>query len=90
MRGIFASGVLETFLERGFQPFDFAIGVSAGACILASHLAGQPSRNHRVYTQYMTQPGFRGSFVRRRSAARCGKLITPIVRLQWLWPNADR
>jgi predicted patatin/cPLA2 family phospholipase len=30
MRGIFASGVLDAFIEHDYRPFDFAIGVSAG------------------------------------------------------------
>ena len=33
MRGIFASGVLDAFIEHDYRPFDFAIGVSAGATI---------------------------------------------------------
>ena len=41
MRGIFAAGVLHAFGEMGFDPFDLYIGVSAGACHLASHLAGR-------------------------------------------------
>ena len=30
MRGIFAAGVLDAFMEDDFRPYDFAIGVSAG------------------------------------------------------------
>jgi predicted patatin/cPLA2 family phospholipase len=82
MRGIFACGVLETFLERGFQPFDFAIGVSAGACILASHLAGQPGRNHRVYTEYMTQRGF----IDAKRFVRGGHWVD----FDWLWTATER
>src|ERR1019366_5945670 len=41
MRGIFAAGVLDVFLEQRFCPFDFAIGVSVGASNLLSFLAGQ-------------------------------------------------
>jgi predicted patatin/cPLA2 family phospholipase len=40
MRSIFAAGVLHAFGKAGFDPFDLYIGVSAGACHLASHLAG--------------------------------------------------
>ncbi|MFA0520388.1 patatin-like phospholipase family protein, partial [Vibrio sp. 10N.222.55.E8] len=31
MRGIFAAGVLDAFIKDDFLPYDFAIGVSAGA-----------------------------------------------------------
>lgn len=58
MRGIFAAGVLDAFLENGFDPFDLYIGVSAGACNLSSHLAGQAGRNHHIYTHQMRRPEF--------------------------------
>jgi predicted patatin/cPLA2 family phospholipase len=58
MRGIFAAGVLDVFLERGFDPFDLAVGASAGACNLASHLAGQHGRNRRCYMTQMRRPEF--------------------------------
>ena len=38
MRGIFAAGVLDEFLQEKFNPFDLFIGVSAGAVTLASYL----------------------------------------------------
>ena len=77
MRGVFSAGVLDVFLEGGFDPFDLAIGVSAGACNLASHLAGQHGRNRRSYFDLMTRREFidRGRFLRRRS----------VVDLDWLW-----
>lgn len=52
MRGIFAAGVLHAFGNAGFDPFDLYIGVSAGACHLASHLAGQNSRNLEITLRY--------------------------------------
>lgn len=58
MRGIFAAGVLDVFLETGFDPFDFAVGSSAGACNLASHLAGQHGRNRRCYLTQMRRREF--------------------------------
>ncbi len=58
MRGIFAAGVLDVFLEERFDPFDLAIGSSAGACNLASHLAGQHGRNRRCYLTQMMRPAF--------------------------------
>lgn len=58
MRGVFAAGVLDCFLEKKFDPFDAYIGVSAGACNLASHLGKQHGRNYRCYTDYMIRPDF--------------------------------
>ena len=58
MRGIFAAGVLDCFLENKFDPFDIYIGASAGACNLASHLGKQHGRNYRCYTDYMLRPDF--------------------------------
>jgi predicted patatin/cPLA2 family phospholipase len=77
MRGIFSAGVLDVFLENGFDPFDLVIGVSAGACNLASHVAGQHGRNRRCYFDLMTQRSFidMRRFVLGRSA----------VDLDWLW-----
>ncbi|MDX2093930.1 MAG: patatin family protein [Kofleriaceae bacterium] len=58
MRGIYAAGVLDVFHEERFHPFTVAIGASAGACNLASHLAGQHGRNRRCYTTQMSRPEF--------------------------------
>lgn len=66
MRGIFAAGVLDVFLEHRFDPFDLAVGSSAGACNLASHLAGQHGRNRRCYLTQMRRREFSdaGRFLR--------------------------
>src|SRR5271166_5563336 len=77
MRGIFSVGVLDVFLERGFEPFDLAIGASAGACNLASHVARQEGRNRRAYFDLMT----RREFIDVRRAA----LGRSAVDLDWLW-----
>jgi predicted patatin/cPLA2 family phospholipase len=77
MRGVFSVGVLDVFLEEGFQPFDLAIGVSAGACNLASHLAGQDGRNRRAYFHVMTQRRFIDPWRALRGAS--------VVDLDWLW-----
>lgn len=58
MRGVFSAGVLDVFMERGFDPFSLYIGTSAGACNLSSHLAGQHGRNYRIYTGLMTSDDF--------------------------------
>ncbi|MGH7437014.1 MAG: patatin-like phospholipase family protein [Polyangiaceae bacterium] len=77
MRGIFSVGVLDVFMERGFSPFDFVIGASAGACNLASHVAGQDGRNRRAYFDLMTRREFID--VRRALLGRSA------VDLDWLW-----
>lgn len=77
MRGVFSAGVLDVFHEQGFHPFSLAIGVSAGACTLASHLAGQHGRNRRSYLDVMTRPEFLDArrLLRRES----------MLDLDWLW-----
>ncbi len=82
MRGIFSSGVLDAFAEAGFDPFDLAIGTSAGACTLASHLAGQTGRNRRVFTGQMSRP----EFVSLWRYLRGGHLL----ELDWLWDTLDQ
>ena len=77
MRGIFSAGVLDTFLEQQFHPFDLAIGCSAGACNLASHLAGQLDRNRRCYTNQMA----RKDFISARRFFQGGHWLD----LDWLW-----
>ncbi|WP_047689431.1 patatin family protein [Vibrio sp. ZOR0018] len=54
MRGIFASGVLDSFLQHQHNPFDFVLGVSAGASNLIGYLAKQPRRSYHVVTQLAT------------------------------------
>ena len=77
MRGVFSAGVLDELLEQAFDPSELYIGVSAGACNLASHLAGQLGRNHRIYVDYSCRPEFIGAarFLRGGHA----------VDLDWLW-----
>ncbi|PSW16903.1 patatin family protein [Photobacterium sanctipauli] len=58
MRGIFAAGVLDKFLEQNYRPFDFCIGVSAGSTNLAAWLANQHGRSYRVITDYSCRPEF--------------------------------
>lgn len=82
MRGIFACGVLEVFQEQNFQPFDLAIGVSAGACVLASHLAGHRNRGFVVFTKYMT----RREFIDGVRFIRGGDWVD----FDWLWETTQR
>jgi predicted patatin/cPLA2 family phospholipase len=77
MRGVFSAGVLDAFLDRGFDPFDLYLGVSAGACNLASHLAGQRGRNHRIYVDYSCRP----EFISTAKFLRGGHAVD----LDWLW-----
>ena len=61
MRGVYSAGVLEAFEEAGADGlgrggslnFDRVVACSAGACVAASYLAGQPRRNRRVYLDFL-------------------------------------
>jgi predicted patatin/cPLA2 family phospholipase len=58
MRGAYSAGVLEAFGEtdaahgKGLR-FDAVVACSAGACVAASYLAGQPRRNRQVYLDFL-------------------------------------
>lgn len=82
MRGIFAAGVLDVFLERGFAPFELAIGSSAGACNLSSHLAGQHGRNRRTFFQRMQ----RSEFIDVRRFLRGGHWLD----IDYLWEACEQ
>lgn len=43
MRGVFTSGVLDNFMDRGIR-FPYTVGVSAGACNGISYMSGQRGR----------------------------------------------
>lgn len=58
MRGIFAAGVLDTFMDYDYRPFDFVIGVSAGASNLIGYLSDQPLRSYQVITRLATTKSF--------------------------------
>lgn len=77
MRGVFAAGVLHAFGNAGFDPFDLYIGVSAGACHLASHLAGQNNRNFDITLQY----SLKSDFINIKRFLRGGHLMD----LDWMW-----
>ena len=82
MRGIFAAGVLHAFGRAGFDPFDLYIGVSAGACHLASHLAGQHDRNLSVTLRYSLS----SRFINPWRFLRGGHLMD----LDWMWEQTIR
>lgn len=77
MRGIYAAGVLDQFIDNGYRPFDFCIGVSAGSTNLAAWLANQRGRTKEVITDYSCRPEFI-NFVR---FAKGGHWL----ELDWLW-----
>lgn len=77
MRGIFSTGLLDTFQEHDFSPFDSFWGVSAGASNLAAYLAKMPGRNFKVYSDYAN----RKEFMQYGRFLKGGHLID----LDWLW-----
>ncbi|MBS4538641.1 patatin family protein [Clostridium sp. D2Q-11] len=77
MRGIFAAGVLDTFISQGFNPFSLCIGVSAGATNLSGYLAHMKGRNMTVITKYSTKP----EFINLTRFLQGGDLLD----LDWLW-----
>ncbi len=78
MRSIYPSGVLDVFLESGFDPFNTCYGVSAGALSLTSFLARKPGRNYRILTRLAVQPEF---ISLRRIVSRSAS----VMDLDWLW-----
>lgn len=77
MRGVFSTGVLDGFLEAGFNPFDLFIGVSSGASNTAAYLAQMKGRNARIYLDYSLRPEFLSykRFI-------CGGHL---LDLDWMW-----
>lgn len=80
MRGIFTAGVCDSFLLEGFNPFDLCIGVSSGACTLASYLSGQYQRIYRLITGPM----------RTREFISLSRFLSGghFMDLDWLWEYA--
>jgi predicted patatin/cPLA2 family phospholipase len=81
MRGIFTAGVLDAFLESGFDPFSMYYGVSVGASALSSFLAGQKGRHLRIFTEIASRPEFMslGRMLRGGS----------FMDLDWLWNRVE-
>ncbi|MDN3679677.1 patatin family protein [Vibrio tapetis subsp. quintayensis] len=82
MRGIFASGVLDAFMEENYLPYDFAIGVSAGASNLVGYLSQAPKRSHQVITSMATDK----TFFNPTRFAKGGNLVD----VKWLWEESNR
>jgi predicted patatin/cPLA2 family phospholipase len=58
MRSVFSAGLLDGFLAKQFNPFDFYIGVSAGAFNLTNYVAGLSGRSLQVFQQLATDRQF--------------------------------
>ncbi|WP_047456855.1 patatin-like phospholipase family protein [Vibrio fluvialis] len=82
MRGIFASGVLDSFMDFNYRPYDFVMGVSAGASNLVGYLSHQPLRSYQIITNLATSKDFYnpGRFLRGGS----------LVDVRWLLDEANR
>ncbi|KOO15773.1 phospholipase [Vibrio xuii] len=77
MRGIFAAGVLDGFIDHNYNPFDFCIGVSAGSTNIASWLSNQRGRTYTIIADYSCRP----EFINFRRFAKGGHWLD----LDWLW-----
>jgi predicted patatin/cPLA2 family phospholipase len=82
MRGIFAAGALDVFLEQGFSPFDLVLGVSVGASNALSFLARQHGRTRRCFLDQMSRP----EFIDPWRGVRGGHWLD----LDWLWDAIER
>jgi predicted patatin/cPLA2 family phospholipase len=82
MRGIFSTGVLDAFIQANYNPFEWCVGVSAGATNIAAFLARMYRRNHQVYMDYSTNPEFI-NFKKFISGSH-------FMDLDWLWEQTIR
>lgn len=80
MRGIFAAGVLDTFMQHNHYPYDLVIGVSAGSTNGIAYLTGDYQRSYKILTDHALRPDFM-SFTRY---ARGGHLCD----VNWLWTSS--
>tara|TARA_R110002012_G_scaffold70852_2_gene182218 strand:+ start:28 stop:870 length:843 start_codon:yes stop_codon:yes gene_type:complete len=80
MRGIFAAGVLDAFMEQNFNPFKMLIGVSAGATNLIGYAADMPYRSRDVICSLATT----GQFVNPLRFLRGGHFCD----VKWLWQQS--
>lgn len=56
MRSVFSAGLLDGFLERGFNPFDEYIGVSGGAGNLIAFLEGESGKSLQQFLSVASHP----------------------------------
>lgn len=57
-RGIYTAGVLDTFLDKQFNPFQIGLGVSAGAQNLLTYFMGERGYAKRAISELTAAPGF--------------------------------
>lgn len=57
-RGIYTAGVLDSFLDQQFNPFQIGLGVSAGAQNLLSYFMGEHGYAKRAISELTVAPGF--------------------------------
>tara|TARA_B100001059_G_scaffold213050_1_gene228586 strand:+ start:49370 stop:50227 length:858 start_codon:yes stop_codon:yes gene_type:complete len=77
MRGIFAAGVLDAFIEQQYQPYQFAIGVSAGSTTLIGYLAANHGRSRQILLDHAR----RTDFLNWRRYLKGGHFCD----VSWLW-----
>mgnify|MGYP001200966958 CR=1 FL=1 len=77
MRGIFAAGVLDAFIEEDFYPFQHAVGVSAGSTNAIGYLSGAHKRSYQIITDYAR----RDEFMNIRRYLKGGHFCD----VSWLW-----
>ncbi len=82
MRGIFAAGVLDAFLEQSHNPYHFVIGVSAGASNLLGYLGNAPGRSYQVIKELATSK----QFYNPRRFVSGGHLVD----VKWLYEESNR
>ena len=58
MRSVFSAGLLDGFIDSSFDPFDFYIGVSAGAYNLTAYLNRSPGTSLCIFEQFATNRKF--------------------------------
>lgn len=80
MRGIFAAGVLDAFMENSFDPFSMLVGVSAGATNLLGFFAKTPYRSKDVICNIATAKQFISPLRFMRGGHLCD--------VQWLWQQS--
>ncbi|MCG6938345.1 MAG: patatin family protein [Gammaproteobacteria bacterium] len=76
-RSVFSSGVLDGFIGRQFNPFDFSIGVSAGAANLAFYIAGKRGKSYQIFIDLINS----NKFISCRRFIKGGHLLD----LDWLF-----
>ena len=80
MRTVFTAGVLDTFLEHNYDPFDLFIGSSAGSLNLAAFIAGQKKYSVRVIEKLANSTTFVNwsRFLKGGNAVEIGELAEMI------------